>query len=415
MSSGVQSGQAFSVEFATPQYICPCGYVLVTADDTQQYPDSKPRNWTLEAKNSQDGDWVVLARVSDDTSLPSANCAALSMPIANVQEYCYFRLTFNGVGGGDTFQLSDFYLLISGGARDCTITFDPQGGGAIADGNARNRENMALAAAPVRMGYDFLGWNTAWDGGGTRYAAGAEYFATGDATLYAEWEAQTREVRWLNWNGAQLAASSVKTGRMPVYTGPAPTKPPENMLKAYEFSGWSPEVKAVSGTDSVITYTAQFREVVRTFTVTWKNYDGTVLETDRRVAYGTATSYESMTPVKTSTAAQDFTFSSWSPAVAPTVTDDVTYTATFTAAPRNYTVTWKNWDGTVLKTDRNVAYDSMPSYGGAIPTRTAPGPPIPSLAGRRRSRASRATRIMPRTFPITPRPAGSRGKTGTAR
>ena len=39
-----------------------------------------------------------------------------------------------------------------------------------------------------RTGYTFAGWNTAANGSGTSYANGASYTATGDITLYAQWE-----------------------------------------------------------------------------------------------------------------------------------------------------------------------------------------------------------------------------------
>ena len=34
-----------------------------------------------------------------------------------------------------------------------------------------------------------------------------------------------------------------------------------------------------------------------------------------------------------------------------------------------YTVTWKNWDGTELEKDENVAYGETPQYNGTTPTR----------------------------------------------
>ena len=37
--------------------------------------------------------------------------------------------------------------------------------------------------------------------------------------------------------------------------------------------------------------------------------------------------------------------------------------------PKSYTVTWKNWDGTVLEIDYNVPEGAMPSYDGEDPTR----------------------------------------------
>ena len=106
------------------------------------------------------------------------------------------------------------------------------------------------------------------------------------------------------------------------------------------------------------------------YTVTWKNEDGTVLETDTAVPYGTAPTYDGAAPTKAATAQYTFTFSGWAPALSA-VTGDVTYTASYSQAVRSYQVTWKNDDGTVLETDANVPYGSTPAYNGAAPTKAA--------------------------------------------
>lgn len=51
-----------------------------------------------------------------------------------------------------------------------------------------------------------------------------------------------------------------------------------------------------------------------------------------------------------------------------TVTKNATYTATF--EPLKYTITWKNSDGTTLKTEQ-VAYGATPSYTGSTPTKAS--------------------------------------------
>ena len=105
----------------------------------------------------------------------------------------------------------------------------------------------------------------------------------------------------------------------------------------------------------------------KTYTVTWKNYDGTTLETDQNVEEGTTPSYDGATPTKASTAQYSYTFSGWDKEITA-VTGDVTYTAQFTETTNTYTVTWIDGDGNTLKTD-TVAYGTTPTYDGATPTK----------------------------------------------
>ena len=113
-----------------------------------------------------------------------------------------------------------------------------------------------------------------------------------------------------------------------------------------------------------------------TYTVTWKNWNGDVLETDENVAAGATPTYDGEAPAKAADAQNTYTFAAWDDGTTtyvlgvddlPAVTADVTYTAVFTAETNTYKVTWKNWDGNVLKADENVPYGTVPEYKGARP------------------------------------------------
>ena len=71
--------------------------------------------------------------------------------------------------------------------------------------------------------------------------------------------------------------------------------------------------------------------VIRGYTVTWLNYDNSELGTTT-VQYGATPSYDG-TPERPEDANNTYTFSGWSPAIAP-VSAAVTYTAQFTAVPK---------------------------------------------------------------------------------
>lgn len=166
-------------------------------------------------------------------------------------------------------------------------------------------------------------------------------------------DSYTYMVRWFNEDGSvELERdSSVPYGEMPDCSV-TPTKAATTQ-HSYEFIGWQIDTITEGTTDLTavvksIAYYARFREIVNAYKVTWKNEDGTVLETDEAVPYGTAPDYNGATPTKASTAQYYYTFLGWNTEVDETARDEedldavtghITYTAVYVPVIRKYRVT----------------------------------------------------------------------------
>lgn len=132
-------------------------------------------------------------------------------------------------------------------------------------------------------------------------------------------------ITWKNYDNTVLLKETYKSGEMPTYKGETPTREASAQY-TYSFSGWSPEVKLVT---KDMSYVAQFNETINTYTVTWKNDDGTVLDTET-YSYGEMPSYKDNDPTKIDeNNIYYYTFDGWDKEI-ESVTSDATYTATFT-------------------------------------------------------------------------------------
>ena len=95
----------------------------------------------------------------------------------------------------------------------------------------------------------------------------------------------------------------------------------------------------------------------KTYTITWKNSDGKVLETDTNVKKGDTPSYDGETPIKESDNEYNYIFSGWSPEL-KNVDGDTTYTALYNSSERIYSATYKNEDGSLIKDKVTYSFNS---------------------------------------------------------
>ena len=192
----------------------------------------------------------------------------------------------------------------------------------------------------------------------------ALYKKTGtNMTNYTTSCVPTYTITWQNDDGTVLETDKVAENTMPEYNGSTPIKAADAQY-TYTFEGWTPAI-APATTDA--TYTATYTKTVNTYTITWKNEDGTPLETDENVPYGETPTYNGAPPAKTATAQYTYTFNAWTPAIS-TVTGNATYTATFTETVNKYQVTFNmNGHGDEI-TAQTVDYGSTAAEPSPAPT-----------------------------------------------
>jgi len=182
------------------------------------------------------------------------------------------------------------------------------------------------------------------------------------------WKPRYVTVTWQNYDGTTLATyTNVQYNTSPRYTGATPKVPATTSTASYSWAGWKNMTTGVEydrdetlpRVDGNVTYKAVVPETKFEYLITFKNDAGKVIHTEMFEAGSTPVCPPEKI-VKASTASQDFTFSSWSPALT-TVTGSATYTANFTASPRKYTVTFVDYDMTFLA-DTLINYKDPAAY-----------------------------------------------------
>ena len=197
----------------------------------------------------------------------------------------------------------------------------------------------------------------------------------GDAMAVHALFERVATVTFANEDGTVLQSGKIAYGQTPVYAGETPEKAATAEF-TFTFKGWDKEIASVTGD---VTYEATYSKTTNEYTVVFANSDGTVLQSGK-VAYGQTPAYAGKTPEKAPTAQYTYTFAGWDKEIVP-ASGDVTYTATYSNAVNEYTVTWVNDDGSVIKKDSNVVYGTVPAYKDDEPTKAATAQYTYSFAG----------------------------------
>ena len=155
-----------------------------------------------------------------------------------------------------------------------------------------------------------------------------EFAVQNGAVTVAAAQPEMHTVTFKDWDGTVLKTQEVQYGG----DAEAPADPTRT---GYTFTGWD---KAFTNVTADLVVTAQYE--INTYTVTFKDWDGTLLKTQEVQHGGDAEAPADPTRV-------GYTFTGWDKEFT-NIMADLVVTARYEI--NTYTVTFKDWDGTVLKT-----------------------------------------------------------------
>ena len=211
-----------------------------------------------------------------------------------------------------------------------------------------------IAAVCCLLAIGLIGFG-AWKllGGGKGDGPGPESSQTEQVVLLTEEPTAilSYSITWQDDDGKTIDTNTVEYGTKPTHADPAKEADREY---TYTFSGWEPAVAEVTGD---ATYKATYKRETRTYTITWQDDAGNMIDTIR-VTYGTKPAHAD--PTKEADQEYTYSFSGWEPVVAE-VTGDATYKATFRKETRSYSITWQDDAGNTIDTVR-VTYGTKPAH-----------------------------------------------------
>ena len=240
------------------------------------------------------------------------------------------------------------------------VVFQDEGGAELQSGEVEFGTTPEFTGAEpskeatAQYTYAFSGWDpeiTAVEGAQT-------YTAKYSSTV------NKYTIRFINDDDSELQSSEVEYGTTPTYDGETPHKDADEQY-TYTFAGWDSEPVAVTGE---ATYKATYSSTVNQYTVKFVNYNGDELQSSPW-NYGATPSYSGEVPTKPADDENHYAFAGWDPVVS-VVTKDATYTATYTEAINEYTISWFNDDNTIID-QTTVAYGVVPTHDDPTKENTA--------------------------------------------
>ncbi|MEI6101349.1 MAG: InlB B-repeat-containing protein [Eubacteriales bacterium] len=235
-----------------------------------------------------------------------------------------------------------------------TVSFESNGGTAVGSQVKSANTTIATAPATTKTGNTLAGW---YLDAGLSQKVTFPYTVSGSVKMYAKWNPNQYTVTFLDYNGTVLAKQTVNYGS----DATAPSVPART---GYTFLAWDHYYYNITGD---LTVTATYR--INKYTVAFETDGGT------SVTSITKNYQQTISPAPV-TQKQGYNFAGWyldskctnQVSFPYTVSSDLILYAKWNA----YTVTFKDYNGTVLYQDKDVTWNTA-----------ATPPPSPTRSGYR--------------------------------
>ncbi|MBQ6763735.1 MAG: hypothetical protein IJP45_00955 [Paludibacteraceae bacterium] len=266
-------------------------YTLTIASNNTDYGTVSPTSLT----NIQHGSTVVIS----GNSFTVDEKTVTATPAEATAQYTYAFDHWNNVPATVTDNVSNIEAVFTRTLRQYTITWLNDDGSQIdqteVDYGVVPTHEPATKDNTAEYTYTFTGWDN------------TPVAVTGNATYKATFSSAKNKytITWLNEDDSEIDHTDVEYGVVPTHSDPTKAS---TVQYDYPFTGWSPAVVAVT---AEATYKATFNNpVIRSYNVTWKNYDGSTITTDV-YNYGVQPSYSGSTPTYSDGTGALYAFKGW--------------------------------------------------------------------------------------------------------
>lgn len=225
-----------------------------------------------------------------------------------------------------------------------TVTFESNGGTAVESQKVAYGDPIVQPAAPIKEGYGFGGW---FEDPGFKFPWNFETSkVTADTILYAKWIENAYTVTFVDFDDSVIYTQSVAYGE-------SATAPANPTREGYTFKGWDKEFNKITANTTI---KAVYE--INKYTVTFVDYDGKELKKE-------VVEYNQAATAPTAPERTGYTFKNWDKPF-DKVSADIVVKAVYEI--NKYTVTFVNWDDTVLKIQNDVEHGTA-ATAPANPTR----------------------------------------------